>query len=488
MSASPTLSSLPFEELIHQLDMRRRPEDQRRFLHHWLATSRPDDLCLALTVLLHRPLGSRLTIPALKKALFERINKDLFNASKEAGSDLSETLALLWPGGSDPFDISALTAALRMTAPVGRLEAVASLLDRANALARDLIIRLGTGRFKSPVSPNLLRAVLAETFGAPLGDIEQNLANSEASLEPFTSWLQGADFPEDLSLENGFVSVPAFHATDLDSLDPGESFIPVPRGTCLELVTRVTGWRYYTLGGDVEEEGGGDLGLPKDLSLLVFRPADTSRPLLVLDLLMKDGQDQRECLDAERFAILEDVLQSISPQDFKHAHPRPASKTSPFEDPGIDRLLIPGASWSEVHRPPHKLHLIILYAEGTVTRQGHFSGEVTLGAAMPSSGGSNIRELVPVGKAAVSGLSPTDKQALESFMATNTLERFGPVRKLATTSRTSLIVRVTCRAIEPARRRKAGLVLVDATLNELVDNSSAFSVSTLDDLTVLALL
>lgn len=488
MSASQTLSSFPFEELIHQLDMRRAPEDQRRFLRHWLATSRPDDLCLALTVLLQRPLGFGVTIPALKKALFERINKDLFDASKEAGSDLSETLALLWPGGCSPFDIGALTAALQMTDPAGRLETVTRLLDGADTLARDLIIRLGTGRFKSPVQPGLLRDVLADAFSLPLGDIEQNLANSGTSLDPFTSWLEGASFPEELSVQNGFVSVPAFQVSDLNTIAPAEPFIAVPRGSCLELVTRQTGWRYYTLSGDVEKEGESDLGLPPDVSLLVFRPADTSRPLLALDLLMKDGLDQRGCPDAERFTILEDLLQNISPQDFEHAHPRPASKISPFETPAIDRLLIPGPPWSQVHRPPHKLHLVILYAEGPLTPLGNFSGVVTLGATRVSSGGSNIRELVPVGKAAASGLSPTDKAALESFMATHTLERFGPVRKLAATSEASLIVRVTCRAIDKAKRRKAGLVLVDAALNELVDNSSAFSVSTLDDLTSLALL
>lgn len=480
--------SFPFEELIHQLDMRRAPEDQCRLLRHWLGTSPDDDLSLALTVLLQRPIGPRLTIPALKKALFERINKDLFDASKEAGSDLSETLALLWPGGTAPFEIRNLSNALQMDASAGRLDAATSLLDGASALARDLIIRIAAGRFKSPLPPALIRAVLAETFDKPLGDVEQYLANSSRSLEPFTNWLQGAPFPEALGIENGFVSIPAFHERDFSALTSDDPCIAVPRGNCLELVTREDGWRFYTLGGDIEDKGESDLGLPPGLSLLVFRAADTTRPLLILDLLVKDGQDQSGCRDAERSAILEDLIQDLSRQDFAHARPRLASKNSPFEDPAIDRLLIPGATWSEIARPPFELHLIILYVEGPVSRKGHFSGDVTLGATTTSPGGSNMRELVPVGKAAASSLSPNDKAALESFIAANTLERFGPVRKLTATLETSLIVRATCRAVDPAKRRKAGLVLTGATLSKLVDNSLAVSVSTLDDLTVLALL
>lgn len=488
MSANQTPSSFGLEELVHQLDMRRAPEDQRRFLRHWLSSAPPEDLCLSLTMLLQRPVGARVTIPALKKALFERINKDLFEASKEAGSDLSETLSLLWPGGNAAFDLDALSTALQVRAPATRLEAVVHLLDGADAAARDLIIRLCTGRFKSPVTPDTLRTILAETFDKPPGDIEQNLANSTPSLEPFTSWLQGVAFPEELSVQGGFVSVQPFQPRDSNALEVGEAFIAVPRGTCLELVTCETGSRFYTLRGDTEDEGEASLGLPPGLSLLVFRPADRSQPLLLLDLLMKDGEDYRARPDVERHTILEEQLQGLSPQGFEQARPRLIGEISPFDNPVVARLLIPGKAWGEATRPPRELHLIVLYVEGPVTRQGHFRGEVTLGAAIAPSDGSNIRELVPVGKAASSDLSPDHTTVLERFISTNTLERFGPVRKLAATDETCLFVRVTCHTIDPAPRRKAGLVLAGARLVEIIDNSSAFNISTLDDLQVLALL
>ncbi len=113
----PSRGQVPaFEDLIHQLDMRTSAEDQKRFLAWWYARLSPQalvsTLAPTLAILLGRPAGQKVTVPALKKALFNRVNRDLFEASKDAGTDLSETLALLWPGGADTFDPEALVIAV----------------------------------------------------------------------------------------------------------------------------------------------------------------------------------------------------------------------------------------------------------------------------------------------------------------------------------------------------------------------------------------
>lgn len=491
MSAKLKEPGYPLEELIHQLDMRRAPEDQHRYLVHWLDRSNPDDLRLSLALLLQRPLGARVSVPALKKVLFERINKDLFDASKEAGSDLSETLALLWPGGTSDFKLGTLAQALQAPSPATRLKGVVDLLDTADTAARELIVRICTGRFKSPVDADVLRAALSESFEKAIRVIEQNLTNSGTDLAPFTRWLQGSHFPENLIVDHGFISVQPFKSIDIKALGPGEKLIAVPRGTCLELVTHETGSCFYTRSGDALDKGESKTGLPPGLSLLVFRPIDESRPLLLLDLLMQQGKDQSAHSYQERLDCLEDLVARGSralPEGIELARPDPLGDRSPFDDPTSDRLLLPGTPWGEIVRPPHNLTLVVLYAEGPLTRKGHFTGDLTLGAEAAASRGTNTRHLVPVGKAPASDLCEDDMALLEAYIAQNTEERFGPVRKLAANEDACLIVTLCCRAIEPAKRRKAGLVLVGAKLAGIVNNSSTSDVSTLDDLAVLALL
>lgn len=481
-------ASFPLEELVHQLDMRRGREDQQRFLLHWLAGADPGDLSLTLGLLLQRPTGARVTVPALKKALFARINQDLFEASKEAGTDLSETLALLWPGGSDPLDLGPLVSGLGKSTPAKRLDAMTQLLDQANALARDLMVRICTGRFKSQLSPGIIRLALATYFRKSVADVEQNLANARPSLDPFVLWLQGEDFPESLTIENGFISIPSFQHLEIEDADYPS--LAVSRGTILELVVREHGPTFLTMEGDMLEEPEADYGLPPETTFLVFNPANSQCPVLLLDILMKDGEDLTTHTYLDRAKALKELKPALQSPHVELA--RLDKSTPAFDDPATDRLLLApmddGMNWSEVHRPDYAFCLIALYVEGTLTRSGDFTGDITLGAIVSSPGGANTRDLVPVGKASAADLGASDAETLNTFIAENTSERFGPVRKLRAAQDVCLIVRITCRAVEPATRRKAGLVLSQARLVEIIDNSSAPDVSTLDELRLLALL
>lgn len=491
---------LAFEDLIHQLDMRTRPEDQKRFLAWWLADA-PEALRLTLAILLGNPSGQRVTMPALKKALFDRVNQELFEASKEAGTDLSETLALLWPGGKDGFDAAVLFAALESPSGKERTESVTALLDRSNALTRDLAIRIATGRYKSPVSSDIVRSAIADVFDKPLPDVEQNLANSGERTDIFSNWLTGEGFPVALTARTGFVALPGIRTCEPDEITNYDLAIPLPQGDFVQAVARKNKCRLYSPSGDLLEELEDGTEVPRQSTLLAFKPTRPGAPFIVLDLLMTDGEDLRGLSFRSRRDTLTDLADqgSIKVDIFTAPEPvpDPVSLTKVFEDPSVDRLFFlnsaatPGPSspaYGQIERPPHDFHLKILYAEGRLSRQGAFDGVVTLGATKPVAKGTNIAELVPVGKADVDPLSPQDRTSLEHYIAENTLERFGPVRKLAATDETSLIARVACRSIEPASRRKAGIVLKEARVIELCDTSSAVGISTLDELTALALL
>lgn len=492
---------LAVEDLIHQLEMRRNAADQRRFLTHWLKGLPSKMLAPCLGLLLGRPLGATVTVPTLKTALFRRVNRDLFDASKEAGSDLSETLALLWPGGNEPLNVSDLVSALSAGSKAERLDALTALLDKSNALTRDLVFRVSTGRFKSPVTPDLLRSALAEVFRRSVADIEQNLANSAETLDPFSNWLFGAPFPEILAEQTGFLSLPTIQTCEPDATGGADLYIALPSGSYAQLVSKPDGYHLYTLAGDRLEGPENYEEHLSDTTLLVFLPKDPAARPLLLDILMKGGEDLQNLPQKQRLMALEELVGAGALAGFARTEVEPlpvaASLGATFDDPSIDRLFLlhvagtldpSSGTLGEVLRPPHELYLKILYAEGTLSRQGIFDGVVTLGAPAATSRQSNATELVTVGKASLHLLSQNDKSRLETFIAENTLERFGPVRKLAATEKTSLIARVDCRGIDPAPRRKAGLVLIEAMVVELFDNSAACRVSTLDELTPLALL
>lgn len=495
-----TPHSLAVEDLIHQLEMRRNAADQRRFLAHWLKGLPPKILAPCLGLLLGRPLGATVTVPALKTALFSRVNKDLFDASKEAGSDLSETLALLWPGGNEPLNVSDLVSALSTGSKAERLDALTALLDKSNALTRDLVMRVSTGRFKSPVSPDLLRSALAEVFKRPVADIEQNLANSVEILDPFSNWLFGAPFPETLAEQTGFLSLPTIQTCEPDATGGADLCIALPSGDYAQLVSKPDGCHLYTLAGDRLEGPENYEELPPNTTLLIFLPKNPAAVPLLLDILMQGGKDLRNLPLKQRLVALEELARVGALSGFARTEvePLPAATSlgAKFADPSIARLFVlhgagtldpSSGTLGEVLRPPHELYFKILYAEGTLSRQGTFAGVVTLGAPALTSKQSNSADLVAVGKASLHRLSQEDKSRLETFIAENTLERFGPVRKLAATEDTSLIARVTCRSVNQASRRKAGLVLTKANVMELFDNSAAHRVSTLDELASLAL-
>lgn len=496
-----TQRALAFEGLIHQLDMRRKETDQRRFLTHWLEGLPPEILAPGLGLLLGRPPGATVTVAALKTALFSRVNEGLFDASKEAGTDLSETLALLWPGGTESLGLADLVATVSIEPKAERLDAVVTLLDRSDALTRDLVVRVSTGRFKSPVTSGLIRAALAEAFDQPISDIEQNLANTGKDLEPFLDWLFGKPFPDALDRQNEFLSLPTIQVRKPDATGDADLCIPLPSGDYAQLVSNPDGCQLHTLAGD-RLQGFEDFeDRLSEATLLVFLPKDPEAQLLLLDILMKDGEDLRNLPRQRRLGALEELagraaLTGLIPGDTQ-ALPDAKTLAASFEDPSIDRLFLLHAAGTldpssstlgEIPRPPRELYLKVLYAEGTLSRQGAFDGVVTLGAPALTSKQGNTSELVPVGKASLHLLSQEDTLRLETYIAENTLERFGPVRKLAATEDTSLIARVTCRGIDRASRRKAGLVLTEANVMELFDNSAAHRISTLDELTSLALL
>lgn len=77
--------------------------------------------------------------------------------------------------------------------------------------------------------------------------------------------------------------------------------------------------------------------------------------------------------------------------------------------------------------------------------------------------------LTPVGKLDIEAGTTLDD--IERYVDTNTTARFGPVREVARTRTQSLVLEITYDDIEPAPRRKAGLVLASPRIAQILHDA-----------------
>lgn len=450
----------------------RTPCDGERLLVHFLKTCPEAQEAPTLDILLGRYTSPRMTVPALKKALFKRITPELFEASKPEATDLSENLALLWPGGSDPFHGKRLADIATLSTKTEREDAILAILDQSDDRTRDLIIRLITGRFKSPVSPGQVRKALSTIKGMSQSQVEEEMA--------------GPGFLSPGSITS-FKDNPAFRPTN---------FRIIPRGDFEVRVISSGEIRTFSKEGD----GPGDEieTTLSDACLLAFRPRDKSLTPQVIDLLSIKNDDFRESPWAARQAALAKVTTKPALENYLPFSSLEEVQSQLAAEPGSIALLLDQSAslgwatkspaYSFLEPEPSELSLIILYAEGPLSKKGPFHGQITLGAWSSTGDGSNSSDLLPVGKTQCETLPAPEKQRLADFIRENTREKFGPVRQLTATPDFHLRVRVLVQCVEPAPRRKAGLVLSGVQLLGLESATDPGSTDDIAALSKLALL
>ena len=122
--------------------------------------------------------------------------------------------------------------------------------------------------------------------------------------------------------------------------------------------------------------------------------------------------------------------------------------------------------------PPHRINAVLVYAEFGTGRPDVL-GELTFALR---DGGA----LVPVARTS-GGLTDTDCREIAQWVRHQTLERFGPVRRVPP----NLVFELTFEAMQSSPRRKAGFALGHPQITRWHRDMHADGIGTLDDLRAL---
>ena len=188
----------PFADLLDALVLQPSRNGKLRLLvAHFRAVPDPErGLALAA-------ITGDLDIKSVKPAMLRelatnRMDAVLFRYSYDYVGDLAETIALVWPSGSEGGDrdqpeptlseiVSRLDAATRQEGP--RL--VEAWLDRLDASGRYALLKLVTGGLRIGVSARLAKQALADFGETDVAEIEELWHGLEPPYETLFAWLEG---------------------------------------------------------------------------------------------------------------------------------------------------------------------------------------------------------------------------------------------------------------------------------------------------------
>jgi hypothetical protein len=409
-----------FAHLLDRLPLAKGDEARQRLLAAYLDE---EDRGYALAALIGALALPRLSTRGLQKLARDRIDPEYLELSREHVGGLRETVALLWPQ-QDVGDLS-----LSEIASADRSDLAADWLDRLDNDGRRCLLSLLSGRVRV-VEPAEVRMVLARYFGHDLAEIEAIWASQPPPYDALFAWLEGrGERPR--AGPASYRPWPDLIDAAYDDLrnEPDLRWHWARSGRAAALVVESGVDRLYGRGGD-------DIG-------------PDYRELLALDLEPGHGRGDLVTTDELRLHLHE----WTNDDWFRHPAITPAPLFVPDTEPpdnadAILKVVGNGAAWHRAMIPAQKAVAALLYAE---------AGED--GCFVCTIGLRQGDDLHPVGKA---GYVPVD-QGFADWVRKNTLERFGPVRRVP-----AVPVAITHRGRDKAPRRRAGITLRDAKIESVL--------------------
>ncbi len=441
-------------------------------LGHWCASQPDPERGLGLG-LLTGALRLGGATPALLRAMAKpRVDPVLLRLSHGFVGDFAETLALLWPA-TERVNTAAPSLAELVAAPRPAIpELLPGWLDRLEASARVVLLKLlGAGR-QAAVAPAEAQQALAAWAGlSPV----QLAAAWHAVVPPYLAlfaWAEGrAPCPEALdSAVFRPMALPLAKASLARLVPQHWRCTWQGEGERVQLAAGPAGRRVFS-------EAGADISAahPALLAALDFHvvleaelPPQAGAALRLHDLLLDGTEDVREQpFDARRtrleawFARQQPAGMALAPLLPCASQAELAALQARARAAGARALLLKRGD-SPYHAPcwrwpraPLLLDAVLLYAERSSTGAAY-----SFGLWRPDGGGGEV--LVPVGKAAFTG-SAAEAAWLEQWVRENTAQRFGPVREVAP----ALVLEVAYDAARLSPRHKAGLRLQEARILRL---------------------
>jgi DNA ligase-1 len=455
----------------------------------------------------------------------------LFEESYTVVGDLAETIALLLPPPGTATDIS-LDAAIRSLIQLtgqpadARKTAVLQAWSQLPATERFLYNKLLTGGFRMGVAQGLLTRALAQATGVEEAVLAHRLmGNWDPARTPFAALIAGdmggdaRPYPFALAsqLEVGPETLgPPQHwlaewkwdgirgqliartgafalwsrgeelITDrFPDLAPLADFLP--QGTVIdgEILAWDTG-RNGPLPFAALQKRIGRKTVPK--ALLTEAPAR----MLAYDLLEDSGLDLRDQPLSHRRARLEAILAALPPGLPVTASPaitapdwdslatiRATARAEGAEGLMLKRTTSPyfagrkRGDWWKWKLDPWTVDAVMLYAQAGHGRRANLYTDFTFGIR-------DGNDIVPFTKA-YSGLTDAEFNQITAWVQKNTLERFGPVRKVPA----ELVFEIGFEGIQASPRHKSGIALRFPRMLRWRHDKTVDEIDTIDSLRAL---
>lgn len=453
--------------------------------------------------------------PALIRALVdERVDPVLFRLSYDYVGDLSETVALLWPGKNEN------AGALGLADIVGQLESasrsdipklIAQWLDGLDETGRWALLKLVTGSLRIGVSARLAKAAVARLGGIPADDVEEVWHGLTPPYRELFAWVEGRGPRPESDDPTPFRPPMLAHAIeegDFAALDPAQFAAEWKwDGIRVQIVSgRAHDGRrmcrlYSRSGEDISGafpdliEAFLPLGAAIDGELLIRRDtrienfnalqqrlnrkavnaklvAEFPAHVRAYDLLADGDEDVRALPFLERRARLEariagagiaaldlsPLIDFASWEELAEARADPAGADAAAIEgcmiKRIDSPYVPGRPkglWFKWKRDPHEVDCVLMYAQRGHGKRSSYYSDFTFGVWRGSA-------LTPVGKAYF-GFTDAELLQLDRFVRNNTVNRFGPVREVAHEPDRGLVLQIAFEGLQRSTRHKSGVAM-----------------------------
>jgi DNA ligase-1 len=428
----------------------------------------------------------------------------LFAECYAVAGDLAETIALVLPPPTRADDRT-LAGWMEEIQGYGALDEperrarVLAAWDRLGGAERFLYNKLLTGGFRMGVSQGLMTRALAEATGRPEAEIAHRLMGAWDPATTGWAALVAADPAADLSRPYPFMLAHPLEEPPA-ALGPAADWIAEWKwdGIRAQLVRRGDGLWLWSRGEELVTDrfpelaslaaalppgtvldgeivaGAQDRPLPfASLQRRIGRKsvprsvlAEAPARLLAYDLLEEDGADLRDRPFAERRARLARRLAALpdgaplmlSPEVPMADWDSAAAARGVAREKGAEGLMLKRRAgpylagrrrgeWWKWKVDPFAIDAVLVYAQGGHGRRASLYTDYTFAVR-------DGDDLVPVAKA-YSGLTDAEFEAVTRWVRANTLERFGPVRRV----RPELVFEIGFEGIQPSARHRAGIAL-----------------------------
>lgn len=461
--------------------------------------------------------------PGLIRALIaERTDPVLFALSYDYVGDLSETVALMWPGKHGANDIPHLpdvVSGLRNAGKTDLPRLVSSWLDALDETGRWALLKLITGSLRIGVSARLAKTAAASLGGVAPDEVEQVWHGLEPPYRELFAWLEGHGPRPEATDPAPFRPVMLSHPIedgDFAQMEPAEfqaewkwDGIRVqaasgrrPDGSRVTRLFSRTGEDIAASFPDVVEaltqDGAidGELLVRREETVQSFntlqqrlnRKSVTAKMLVeypahirAYDLLVDGEEDLRDLPLSERrqrleafIARLDSPIVDLSPpivfadwEELAAARADPAAAGAGADAEAVEGCMIkrlgspylPGRPKGHWWKWKREARLVDCVLMYAQRGHGKRSSFYSdFTFGVWRVGENGTEELVPVGKAYF-GFTDEELLELDRYVRKHTLNRFGPVREVTHNAESGLVFEVAFEGLQRSTRHKSGLAM-----------------------------